>query len=191
MNDAIRQQPARSDDQATEHNEHYWRVSLDAPGRRVRRTPDMDWCTPLYHAYFPHNEQRVIRFQRELERRLDDYLAGTGDLPPRDPVSSASVSDHLRPDADKDPRAAASHADPGEDDVLPGRPVCPPGWVNLSRHGTRPYCHPAPDLSGVHHATRAGRDVSGQVWQGGSAHAHATAGDFDGDTAWTTLGRLT
>jgi hypothetical protein len=180
----------RPADQATEHDEHEWRVSPDAPRRRLRRTADMDWATALYYAYFPYSEERVAWFQRELERQLDDCLACAVDLPPGDSAGSASVSDNLCPHPNPNAGATTPHADPDQGVVVPGRPVRLtygdglPGSIATAIPDTDSH------LPRLHHPRAAGDDLPGQVWQGGSAHAggHATAGDADRGAAGTTLG---
>jgi hypothetical protein len=176
----------RPDDQATEHDEHEWRVSLDDPGRRVRRTPDMDWSTAIWLAYSdPPHDPAVYPYQQPVSGDCCSV-----DLSPGDPAGSEGTSDHLCPHPDPNTRAAAPHADPDQGVVVPGRPVRLTYGDGLPGSIATAIPDPDADLPGLHHPRATRGDVSGAVWQGGSAHAHAAADHPDASDAATgsTLG---
>jgi hypothetical protein len=176
--DATRIQPARPDDHATDHDEPARGLSLDAPGRGVRRSADMDWCTALYVASFPNPDAPpIFPYQHP-----DAGDSGTVDLSPRDPAGGAGISDNLCPDAHRDPGATAPHADPDPGVVVPGRPLRLTYGDGLP--GSIAFAIPDPDshLPRLHHPRAARGDLSGALWQGGSAHAgcHAAPCDVSG-----------
>jgi hypothetical protein len=153
------------------------------PRERLRRSADMDWCTALYVASFPNPDAPPIF----PEQHPDTSDCGTVDLSPGDPAGRAGAGDDLRPDAHCDPCATAPDADADQGAVVPGRPLRLtygdglPGSIATAIPDTDPH------LPRLHHPRAARGDVSGEIWQGGSAHAgvHAAAGDA---TAGTTLG---
>ena len=154
-----------------------WACEFGDGDRHVRRASSLDRRTALLNyitdgGTFPlTRSQFYLNFVRPV---IWDGCVSTRSDP------DVQRGQHLcGPDTDSDTSPTAADPDTDQDDVLPGRSVCPPGWVNLSRRGTAPYCHPAPDLSRLHHAARTPGDVSGPIWGGGCANADRDAAGRD------------
>jgi hypothetical protein len=173
-----RQSTPRPADQTTEHDEREWRVSGDDPGRGLRHSADMDWATPIYHAYFP--DRFILPIYPEQHPDAGD--GGSVDLSAGDPAGGASPGHHLRPNPNPNAGATTPHPDPDQGVVVPGRPVRLTYGDGLP--GSIAFAIPDTDsdLPGLHHPRTTGDDLSGALWQGGSAFAHAAAGGTTGAT---------